>query len=66
MYQTDVYWIFLPNPKEYTSISVLLELSPKLTTHLHTKQASTDTRELRKKKNIKKLTNTWKLNIFLY
>jgi hypothetical protein len=42
-----IYKTFQPNTKKYTVFSALIIPSPKLTTHLDTKQVSTDIPELK-------------------
>lgn len=42
--QTDIYMTFQPNTTIYLPISII-ELSPKLTTNLDTKQMSTDNKK---------------------
>lgn len=42
--QTDIYMAFQPNTTIYLPISIM-ELSPKLTTNLDTKQMSTDNKK---------------------
>lgn len=44
---TDIYRSFYPNTKEYTFFSHFMELSPKVTTHLDTKQISSNIKNVK-------------------
>lgn len=72
--QTDIYMTFQPNTTIYLPISII-ELSPKLTTNLDTKQMSTDNKKTKILRSLsyhhrfkggyqnnKELTNLWKMN----